>query len=247
MPLIRKFPAEFSQLLSPRGQRILAGNSQTDCGLFKDKSAYFANFPKLVDGKLVDDCINLMDKHLHPHLSIEQRKIPPESITGMTENYSEQLTKTMHIRTAFFRRKDARSYQAAERIGLLRLMWSESFKTFAESVTGLKLLPQWSIQVSCYEHGDYAGPHNDHHPEQDLTRNGFVDVHVMFANDAVAHHYLVYEEKGHFSKIVDINNRGGISVYKLPFWHYTTPLAGKPGRENEARRWLLLGTFDIDG
>ena len=247
MPPLKKFPTEFSQLLSPQGQRILAGSSRTDCGLFKDKSAYFANFPELVDGKLVDDCISLMDKHLRPYLSVEQRKIPPESITGMTENYSEQLIKTMHIHTAFFRRKDARSYQAAERIGLLRLMWSESFRSFAESLTGLKLHPQWSIQVTCYEHGDYAGPHNDHHPEQDLTRNGFIDVHVMFANDAVAHHYLVYEEKGHLSKIVDINNRGGISVYKLPFWHYTTPLAGKPGRESEARRWLLLGTFDIDG
>ena len=45
----------------------------------------------------------------------------------------------------------------------------------------------------------------------------------MFTNSAVAHQYLVYEEKGHFSKIVDINLQGGVSIYKLPFWHYTTP------------------------
>lgn len=243
---MRKFPKEFSGLLTTRGLRLLSGDSRNGCGVFKDSSAYFANFPNLVKGELVDDCIGLMDKHLYPHLGIEQRKIPPESITEMTENYEERLTKTMHINTAFFRRKDSRSYQAADKIGLLQLMWSESFRTFAESVTGLKLKSNWTVQVTCYQHGDYAGPHNDHHPEDESVRNGFIDVHVMFANDAVAHHYLVYEEKGHFSKIVDINRRGGVSVYKLPFWHYTTPLAGKTGRETEARRWLLLGTFDID-
>jgi hypothetical protein len=125
-------------------------------------------------------------------------------------------------------------------------MNSESFVAFAEAVTGFKLKRDWSIQVTCYEHGDYAGPHNDHHPEDNSVKDGFIDVHVMFANNAVDHHYLVYEQNGHFSKIVDINTRGGVSVYKLPFWHYTTPLAGKPGHEAEARRWLLLGTFDID-
>lgn len=245
MPRLRKFPTEFAKLLSPRGLSLLNGKSRNGCGLFKDSSIYFANFPPLVDVRLVDDCIALMDTYLHPHLSVEQRKIPPESITGMKENYEERLNKTMHVRTAFFRRKDAVAYRAAERIGLLSLMRSASFKTFAESVTGLKLNPHWNIQVTCYEHGDYAGPHNDHHPEQESIRDGFIDLHVMFANDAVAHHYLVYEDKGHFSKIVDINTRGGVSVYKLPFWHYTTPLAGKAGRESEARRWLLLGTFEI--
>jgi hypothetical protein len=34
-----------------------------------------------------------------------------------------------------------------------------------------------------------------------------------------------------------------VNVYRLPFWHFTTPLAAKPGRADDARRWLLLGTF----
>jgi len=37
-----------------------------------------------------------------------------------------------------------------------------------------------------------------------------------------------------------------VAVYRLPFWHYTTPLLAKRGREAEARRWLLLGSFDYD-
>jgi len=189
--------------------------------------------------------MRLLNERLYETLSMEQSRIPPESITEMTENYIETLPKTIRIKTAFFRKRSARSYRAAEKIGLLRMMRSESFSLFAETLTGLKLDRELGVQVSCYEQGDYAGPHNDHHPEDELFKDGFVDFHVMFRNDAVAHHYLVYEEKGHFSKIVDINVQGGVSVYRLPFWHYTTPLAAKPGREREARRWLLLGTFQI--
>ena len=84
------------------------------------------------------------------------------------------------MKTAFFRRRTSRSYQAAETIGLLRMMRSESFVLFAESLTGLKLNRDRGIQVSCYEHGDYAGPHNDHHPESEFLKDGFVDFHVMF-------------------------------------------------------------------
>lgn len=243
---MQRFPREFSELLTPAGVRILKGDSPNDCSLFTSGRAYFANFPNLIKREHVQTCTSLLDKSLYPHLSVEQRKIPPESITKMKWNYEERLNKTMHIKTAFFRRKDARSYRAADGIGLLEFMRSESFGAFAESVTGFKLKGGWGIQVTCYEHGDYAGPHNDHHPEDKSIKNGFIDVHVMFANNAVDHHYLVYEQKGHFSKIVDINTRGGVSIYKLPFWHYTTPLAGKPGRETEARRWLLLGSFEID-
>jgi len=242
---MQRFPLEFSELLTPAGLRILNGKAPDSCGLFKDSRAYFANFSNLIKRDQVDACIRLMDKHLYPHLAIEQRKVPRASITSMKEDYEERLNKTMHIKTAFFRRKDARSYRAAERIGLLPLMRSESFLAFAESLTGLKLKRDWSVQVTCYEQGDYAGPHNDHHPEEENLKNGFIDLHVMFSNNAVAHHYLVYEEKGHFSRIVNTNIRGGVSVYKLPFWHYTTPLAGKVGREREARRWLLLGTFEF--
>ena len=242
---MRSFPDEFADLLSPHGLRILAGKSPTECGLFTKPGRYFANFSDLIRRDSAEACMRLLNHSLYETLAVEQSKIPPETITEMTENYTESLPKTIRIKTAFFRKSNARSYQAAEKIGLLRMMHSESFSLFAETLTGLKLDRELGVQVSCYEQGDYAGPHNDHHPEDEFFKDGFVDFHVMFTNDAVAHHYLVYEEKGHFSKIVDINVQGGVSVYRLPFWHYTTPLAAKPGREKEARRWLLLGTFQI--
>jgi hypothetical protein len=46
--------------------------------------------------------------------------------------------------------------------------------------------------------------------------------------------------------MVNVAEPGGIAVYRLPFWHYTTPLRAKRGKEALARRWVILGTF-LDG
>ena len=240
---MKKFPHEFSHMLTSEGLSILKDKDKSS--MFLNGKSYFAIFDGVVDRRKAEDSVRILDKNLYEHLAVEQRKIPPESITSMKENYEERLNKTMHIKTAFFRRSSARSYRAAEKIGLLRMMQSSTFTDFAEAVTGLKLDRGLNIQVSCYEHGDYVGPHNDHHPENEDVKDGFVDFHLMFTNNSVAHQFLVYEEKGHFSKIVDVNIQGGVSIYKLPFWHYTTPLAGKSAQESAARRWLLLGSFAI--
>jgi hypothetical protein len=97
--------------------------------------------------------------------------------------------------------------------------------------------------VLCYGAGDYAGPHTDHHPEDARAAGGYIDFHVSFGSPAVAHQYLVYVQGGHFSEMVDVNTPGVITVYRLPFWHYTTPLMARPGRAATARRWVVLGTF----
>jgi len=240
-----KFPAEFSDLLTPYGRQVLKRQAKPASLRRITHGAPFIILRDVVDERKAASCIAILDEHLFAHLTTESRRIPSESITSMTENYSEVLSKTLHVKTAFLQRRAARSFQAAQRIALLEMMMSETFVGFAEAVTGLSLDRNPNLQVICYGHGDYVGPHNDHHPEVEAIKDGFVDFHVMFTNDAVAHHYLVYEHKGHFSRIVDVCSQGSVSVYRLPFWHYTTPLMGKLGREREARRWLLLGTFKI--
>lgn len=242
---MEKFPQQFSEVLTPYGLRILKGEVEDARSLFRNRKRYFVTLNKVINKRLAGDCMALLDKHLYQHLVIAQGRIAPDSITKMKENYTELLNKTMHVKTAFLKSRRTRSYQVAERIGLLRMMRSDTFIEFVEVVTGHQLRRDVSQQVICYEPGDYSGPHNDHHPEEEDIKRGYIDFHIMLTNEAVAHQYLVYEEKGHLSHIIDINIQGGTSIYKLPFWHYTTPLAGKPGREREARRWLLLGTFRI--
>jgi hypothetical protein len=123
------------------------------------------------------------------------------------------------------------------------MLRSESFGAFAAAVSGRALRRRWGIQVLCYGPGDYSGPHNDHHPEDPDARDGYVDMHVTLATPGVAHQWLVYAKGGHFSEISSVNTLGGVTVYRLPFWHYTTPLVARPGAEDSARRWVLLGTF----
>jgi hypothetical protein len=165
----------------------------------------------------------------------------------MKTNYTERLPKTVRVRTATFNSRHSKVLDAARAIGLMRMMSSASFHRVAQAVTRARLSKSLGgRQVICYETGDYSGPHNDHHPEDAGTRNGFVDLHVMFSNDAVAQQLLVYEQRGYFSSAHEVSGKPSIAIYKLPFWHYTTPLMAKRGREPRARRWLLLGSFDYD-
>lgn len=172
---------------------------------------------------------------------------PRKALTGMTENYSEELPKTARVRTSTFNTSRSRVLDAAREIGLEAMMMSKSFLRVAQSVTAAHLYADnWSRQVICYETGDYSGPHNDHHPEREDLRNGFLDLHIMFANPSVAHQMLVYEDRGFLSLSREVTQSPSIAIYRLPFWHYTTPLLAKQGRKDEARRGLLLGSFEYD-
>jgi hypothetical protein len=124
------------------------------------------------------------------------------------------------------------------------MLRSASFGAFAAALAGRELRPRWGIQALCYGPGDYAGPHNDHHPEDAAARRGYLDLHVTLAGPGVAQQWLVYTRQGHFSEVADVAAAGTITAYRLPFWHYTTPLVPRPGATAEtARRWVLLGTF----
>jgi hypothetical protein len=121
------------------------------------------------------------------------------------------------------------------------MMRSASFRAFAEALSGRRLAANWGLQVLRYGAGDYAGPHNDHHPENKDARSGYIDLHVSLCASGVAHQWLVYSRAGHFSEIVSVAQPATLTAYRLPFWHYTTPLVTKRGKD--AARWVLLGTF----
>jgi hypothetical protein len=205
----------------------------------------------LLDGLIDDDVarasMKLLDEAVYPVLRRMHTPIPREALTGMTENYSEALRKTVRVKTATFNSPRSQALGVMREIGLAQMMTSRSFFQFAEGLAGKTLDGgHWGRQVICYEPGDYSGPHNDHHPTRDEAKHGFIDLHIMFSNDAVASQWLVYEEKGFLSQSRDVGGTSGVAIYRLPFWHYTTPLVARKGREKEARRWLLLGSFDYD-
>src|SRR5258708_367649 len=240
------FPSEFADLLNRRGQRLISNPPRLDV-FQKNGATPIAVFDDVIDERVARRCIELLDKVMYPVIRRMETPIPREWIASMKKNYSDSLQKTMRVKTATLNSRKSHALDAARAIGLAQMMRSQSFGAFAESVVGMPVDKRHSgRQVICYEEGDYSGPHNDHHPESPESRKGFVDRHIMFANDAVRSQQLVYEERGSLSASHEVSGRSGIAVYRLPFWHYTTPLVGRAGREAEARRWLLLGTFDFD-
>ncbi len=182
-----------------------------------------------------------LEEHVAPHLTLMEQGIPPESIWSVTENYAELLPKAARQRTVTMasRSKGAR---ALEKSGVLRLLKSESFGRFAEVLSGRKVKKGWGTQVLAYGPGDYVGPHTDHHPEEPEARDGYTDVHLTFCTKGVAAQTIVYAPYAHFSEQASVATLGGVTAYRLPFWHYTTPLLAKRGAK-DARRWVLLGTF----
>jgi hypothetical protein len=231
-------PAEFEDLLSRVGRRVLAGTHPL-CGALADPKTRFLAADDLLDRAKAARLRRVLEKTLSETLEPLAKPIPPETIWEMRRDYGELLPKTSRARTIFFDSRREPGVEAAERIGLVRMMRSASFRAFAEALAGRRLRAGWGLQVLRYGPGDYAGPHNDHHPENPAARAGYIDLHLSLCTPGVAHQWLVYARGGHFSEIVPVAGPATVTAYRLPFWHYTTPLAGGP----TAARWVLLGTF----
>jgi hypothetical protein len=234
-------PREFADLLSPAGRRVLDGNGIV--GALADPRRRFVALEGLVAKAKAEALRREIDRALFDKLRPLQKPIPPETIWAMKRDYQEWLPKTVRVRTAYLENKRARAYRAAKNIGLIDLLSSESFVAFAEQVAGRALDRKGGQQVLCYGPGDYAGPHNDHHPQNKRAAKGYIDMHLSLASPAVESQYLVYAKSGHFTEMVPVHGLGTITIYRLPLWHYTTPLRAKSGQEAKARRWVLLGTF----
>lgn len=238
---MRRFPREFSDLLSAKGQDVLAGKRLR--GVLSDPAHRFCAERGLLDARRADGALRLLERHMLPALTAMAAPIPPETIYAQKKNYTELLPKTVRVHTAYLERRRERGFLVAEELGLVEMLRSESYVAFCTALAGRPLRKKHGIQVLAYGAGDYSGPHTDHHPEEPLAKDGYIDVHVTLCTRGVAQQLLVYARRGHFSEVVDIVGQGIITGYRLPFWHYTTPLLAKRGSSSSARRWLLLGTF----
>jgi hypothetical protein len=240
-----RFPSELDDLLNRRGRRLLADPPRLEALIARRETPIFV-FEDVIDSGLARDCIRLLDEAMYPALQRMHSPIPREALIGMKQNYGESLPKTVRVKTATFNSRRSKVLDAAREIGLAQMMHSPSFLRLAQAFTEPRLKARgWGRQVICYETGDYSGPHNDHHPEDNSERYGFIDLHLMFTSGA-AEQWLVYEQRGFLSSARRVSGKPAIAIYRLPFWHYTTPLMAKPGHEATARRWLLLGSFEYD-
>src|SRR5882757_5752751 len=166
-------PAEFEDLLSASGRRVLAGVHPL-CGALANPRIRFVARDDLLNRTKAERMRRMLEQSLVDRLEHMERPIPPESISAMRHDYGELLPKTSRSRTIYFESRREPGVKEAERIGLVRLLRSASFRAFAEALAGRKLAAGWGLQVLRYGPGDYAGPHNDHHPENKDARGGYI-------------------------------------------------------------------------
>lgn len=225
---MRRFPAEFADLLTRAGARVLSGRA-APADPFVARAGW-------IDRARALAAYALLERALAPHLKPMVRAIPPETIVNQTRNYQERLPKTVRVRTGDLDGR-ARAAQVARDIGLDAMLRSASYRAFAEALAGRALDPEFGRQALRYGPGDYSGPHTDHHPEDPRAAAGYFDLHMGFVGTERSRQLLVYAREGHLSEAVDVARPGMVSAYRLPFWHYTTPFEGM------AARWVILGTF----
>jgi hypothetical protein len=243
MPSSPKLPTEFEDLLTPAGKRVLAGNAPGICGALADPRRRFVALSGMIAAAKAERLRRVLEREMVALLTELSRPIPPETIWDMRRNYDDWLPKSVRCRTAYLENRRGAAWRRAKQLGLIDLLSSESMIAFGEAVLGRKLDPEGGQQILRYGAGDYAGPHTDHTPEISRAAKGYLDFHVSLVGPGVAHQYLVYAKGGHFTEIVSVAESGCLTLYRLPFWHYTTPLQPKPRQERSAARWVLLGTF----
>lgn len=230
-------------MLSPAGRAVLDGRHRKLSGVLATGRSRFVAATGLLDAKQVAAATALLDRALADACVPMETPIPREATWGMTKAYSEHLPKTVSVLTGNVDTPRSKARARARDIGLVDFLRSPSMHAFAEALSGYPLRRQWGLQVLCYRPKDYSGPHNDHHPDEPLGRDGYTDLHLTFSTRGVARQDLVYERDGHLRELQSVATAGGVTCYRLPFWHYTTPMQAKRGREAEARRWVLLTTF----
>ncbi len=242
--MARVFPAEFSDLLRPRGARR-AARLAASLGAAEPP---FVALAGAVDPARAARGRAALAARMLPHLSRIDVPIPPETIWNQTRSFQERLPKVARLRTAYLERRGTRAWRAAEDLGVIGLLRSASLRRFGESLCGRALKPQVGCQILCYGPGDYMGPHHDHHPDIPGARDGYLDIHIGLAAPAVRGQTLLLARGGHLTESVELARPSLIAAYRLPFWHQIAPLAPRPGADPaQALRWVLLASFRFAG
>jgi len=187
----------------------------------------------------------LLDHNIYPLMKKIDVPIPADSITSLKKNYTEKLGKAIKNTSLSLNSRGSKGFKIAKEIGLISLLNSAALRQAVEAGTGKKLQPGPGMQVLCYADGDYVSPHNDHHPEEPHLKNGYIDVHLMFSNDYVAHQFLIAQDGNHLNHVEALAVPSSLAIYQLPFWHQVTPLKAKPKQEAKARRWLIMASYCI--
>ena len=83
------FPTEFADLLNRRGRKLLDGDGRGHEVFRRRGATPIVVFDDVIDDDVARRCIADLDAAMYPALKRMHTPIPRESLTEMTENYTE--------------------------------------------------------------------------------------------------------------------------------------------------------------
>ncbi len=195
----------------------------------------------ILDPQTASRVLSIMEHKVKSNLRPLETKIHPKLTKNQKLNYGEKIHKVMRVKT--FRIENSKHEALWNSYQLEQLVSPQLARKVCEKLFQCKFRKEVGKQIVSYFEGDYFGPHNDHHPELPHMKNGYVDFHYYVNHADVEYQMLVHEDRGHLNKFYSLNHFAGLNVYRLPFWHYTSPLQVKPGSSKKAARWIIMYTF----
>ena len=236
---MERFPDDLSEILTPLGRELLEGCGEA-AGVLQRVPFYASS--ALIEPAFARAAAGILQRAFGDILW-ELNVGLPSAKSSPKANFDTLPKVARMLSTPHDAQVGDDTWKRAEGCGLIAMLGSPSYVRFVAALCGHPVDGPAGMQAFCFRPGDYAGPHTDHHPDDPGTRDGYTDVHLTFCSEGVEQQYLVYANGRHFSKMVDLSRSGTVTAYRLPIWHYTTPMQGAEG----ARRWLVLGTFTHPG
>ena len=237
------FPSSWTAAMNAQGRECLRKWADTSTEPHLSGNVPMSVSANVLKPAVSDSMRETLYKSFYPLLETGNKQIPSEAMSGLEESGTERLPKTYHLKGCSLDETDSEAYNRACNLGVLSLLNSEELLNVAEGVSNYTLEGPVGRELLCYEEGDYSGPHTDHHPNDPHRNSGYVDIHLTLCNEYVSQQLLVCSRNNHLSQQFDVGRNSAISLSRLPVWHYTTPLVAKSGHQEDARRWLLLATY----
>jgi hypothetical protein len=257
---MKTWPCEFSDLLSEQARALLDQPAPLAQFAMDNGQTPYVNLGQVIDPAARDAGLELLEQGwpiMQGHR--EENPLRPEDQCAPELDYAScpYNSRLYHMFCPIASDsgdEDFRRFFLDS--GLLAMCRSDSMRRFAEAITGYRLLQNQrsGVLVICYGAHDYLSLHNDvKWPMQagwvdSAEPIAYVDLHLSFVTDAAEQQYLVIQEGRFCNRIMGgkpVN--GTVSVYRLPFWHYATPLVPRAGEDAQCRRWIVMANYEIVG
>jgi hypothetical protein len=245
-----RIPLEFADILSERAKPFLHKKNKPMNG---DVGGY-----RKMDGAIhpsfCKEIMLILESEMKPHLHKIDMRLPTDAKSMYNFKYKTGTSPLgWQSSSAYLNYSDPESYSKVY-LGVQQAVYDTFYATGIPSLFHSDSWNEWmcnflgedesafadrsrAIQVSRYVEGDNIGLHNDYYGNRKQA-DWFIDAHISFCHE-VAHQYMLFGVDS-LSNSTCVSKMGSIGLYKLPLWHFVTPMVAKRGKSSEAYRWLII-------